>query len=386
MRTFIWLLAAFFGGMFVYYAIVSPGGISPGGASPPGNLSLFSGPVFRGADVARSAELSADELNNIDIYQRANPATVNITSVEYTQNFWLEVVPREGSGSGFLIHEDGLILTNSHVLSKDGNRVEVTMMDQTRYRARVLARDPENDLALIKVDAEQKLPYLRLGDSDALRVGQKVLAIGNPFSLGGTLTTGVVSALGRTLPSGRDYVLEDIIQTDAAINPGNSGGPLLDSHGNAIGINTAILGEGGNIGIGFAMPINRAKAMLEVYEERGEFVRPWLGFRSQFISGELARYLELPQDGGYLVVETLRGGSAAAAGLRGADRLVQVGNYRIPWGGDFITAVDGRDVTKSDVMKRVMAKKRVGDTVVLEILRGGKKENLEIRLREAPRR
>ncbi|MCW5963693.1 MAG: trypsin-like peptidase domain-containing protein [Bryobacterales bacterium] len=385
MRKFIWLLAAFLGGMFVYYAFVSPGAFAPDAAGRPGNQGLFSGHLFTPTDVARSAALSADELNNIDIYQRANPATVNITSVEYTQNFWLEVVPREGAGSGFLIHEDGLILTNSHVLSADGNRVEVTLMDQTRYRARVLARDPENDLALIKVEAGRKLPFLRLGESDELKVGQKVLAIGNPFSLGGTLTTGVVSALGRSLPSGRDTVLEDVIQTDAAINPGNSGGPLLDSHGDVIGINTAILGEGGNIGIGFAMPISRAKVMLEVYEERGEFVRPWLGFRSRFVNGELARYLELPQEGGYLVVETLRGGSAAAAGLVGANGLMQVGNYRIPWGGDYITAIDGRKVTTSDVLKRVMAKKRVGDTVVFDILRGGREQKLEIRLREAPR-
>ncbi len=385
MRKLMLLLAAFMGGMFVYYAFVSPGAFAPDPGRGPSTSGFISGPVFTANDVARSADLSADELNNIDIYQRGNPATVNITSVEYTQNFWLEVVPREGAGSGFLIHEDGLILTNSHVLSADGNRVEVTLMDQTRYRAKVLARDPENDLALIKVEAGRKLPFLRLGDSDSLKVGQKVLAIGNPFSLGGTLTTGIVSALGRSLPSGRDTVLEDVIQTDAAINPGNSGGPLLDSHGDVIGINTAIYGAGGNIGIGFAMPINRAKVMLEVYEERGEFVRPWLGFRSRFVNGELARYLELPPEGGYLVVEVLRGGSAAAGGLRGADSLMQVGNYRVPWGGDFITAVDGRNVSSSDVLKRVMAKKRVGETVVFDILRGGRTQKLEIQLREAPR-
>jgi len=383
MRKLIWLVAAFFLGMGVYYATLTPGGLLQRAGS--GSNSFFSGPVWSGPDVARSADLSADELNNIGIYERSNPATVNITSVEYTQNFWLEVVPREGAGSGFLIHQDGLILTNSHVLSADGNRVEVTLMDQKRYPARLLARDPENDLALIKIEAEQKLPFLRLGDSDAVKVGQKVLAIGNPFSLGGTLTTGVVSALGRTLPSGRENVLEDIIQTDAAINPGNSGGPLLDSHGNVIGINTAILGEGGNIGIGFAMPINRAKSMLEVYEEQGEFTRPWLGFRSRFINGELAKSLELPEEGGYLVVETIRGGSTEAAGLRGADELIRLGNYRIPWGGDFITAVDGRKINSSDVLKRVMAKKRVGDKVTFDILRDKRPMKLEVTLKGAPR-
>ncbi|MCU0227968.1 MAG: trypsin-like peptidase domain-containing protein [Bryobacterales bacterium] len=385
MRKILVLLAAFLGGMFVYYAFVSPGALAPD-AKPRLGGSLTSGPVFTANDVARSADLSADEMNNIDIYQRANPATVNITSVEYTQNFWLEVVPREGAGSGFLIHEDGLVLTNNHVLSADGSQVEVTLMDQSRYRAKVLARDPENDLALMKIEAGRKLPFLKLGDSDTLRVGQKVLAIGNPFSLGGTLTTGIVSALGRSLPSGRDTVLEDVIQTDAAINPGNSGGPLLDSHGDVIGINTAIYGAGGNIGIGFAMPISRAKAMLEVYQERGEFVRPWLGLRSHFVNPELARYLELPEDGGYLVVEAVRGGSGALAGIRGASSWLQVGNYRVPWGGDFITGVDGRPVNSSDVLKRVMAKKRVGDRVRFDILREGRKLQVDIPLREAPRR
>ncbi len=385
MRKILAVVAAFLAGMFVYFAFVSPGALAPD-AVPAGRAnSLITGPVFTANEVARSADLSADEMNNIDIYQRANPATVNITSVEFTQNFWLEVVPREGAGSGFLIHEDGLILTNNHVLSADGDRVEVTLMDQSRFRARVLARDPENDLALMKVEAGRKLPFLKLGDSDNLKVGQKVLAIGNPFSLGGTLTTGIVSALGRSLPSGRDTVLEDVIQTDAAINPGNSGGPLLDSHGDVIGINTAIYGAGGNIGIGFAMPISRAKAMLEVYQERGEFVRPWLGLRSHFVNRELARYLELPEDGGYLVVEAVRGGSAALGGMRGASSLMQLGNYRVPWGGDFITGVDGRPVSSSDVLKRVMAKKRVGDRVRFDILREGRKMQLEVQLREAPR-
>jgi S1-C subfamily serine protease len=271
------------------------------------------------------------------------------------------------------------------VISADGQRVEVSLMDQSRYRARVLARDPDNDLALLKIDARKPLPFLRLGDSDAVKVGQKVLAIGNPFSLGGTLTTGIVSAMGRTLSSGRDSVLEDIIQTDAAINPGNSGGPLLDSNGDVIGINTAILNEtGANIGIGFAMPINRAKLMLDVYRERGTFVRPWLGIRPMYVEGELAEYLELPRDGGYLLRDVFEGGSAARAGLRGADRVVRVGNYRIPVGGDFITAIDGRKVDSSDVLRRVMAKKRVGDTVAFDILRGGRAMKVQVTLREAP--
>lgn len=373
------LVLAFLAGMLVYYATSVRQGGKP-------SLPFTAGPsLWSGPDVARSAELSADELNNIDIYQRAHPATVNITSVEYTQNFWLEVVPQQGSGSGFLINEDGMILTNNHVLSADGASIDVTLMDQQRFPAEVLARDPENDLALIQIKAGKKLPFLSLGDSDNLRVGQKVLAIGNPFSLGGTLTTGIISALGRSLPSGRDRVLEDVIQTDAAINPGNSGGPLLDSHGNVIGINTAIYGQtGANIGIGFAMPIDRAKQMLDVYRERGAFVRPWLGFRSRYISGDFAGYLNYPREGGYLIVEVLRGGSAARAGLRGADRIVRIGNYRIPYGGDFVIAVDGRPTDSEDVLRRVMAKKRVGDSVAFEVIREGRRQTVQVPLLEPP--
>ena len=383
MRRILGLAVAFLAGASLYYVATSAW--NP--FRDPASAGIFgtSSPIWSEPEIARSANLGADELNNIEIYQRANPATVNVTSVEFAENFWFQVVPREGAGSGFLINADGLILTNNHVISADGQRVEVSLMDQSRYRAKVLARDTDNDLALLKIDAKKPLPFLRLGESDDVKVGQKVLAIGNPFSLGGSLSTGIVSALGRTLSSGRDSVLEDIIQTDAAINPGNSGGPLLDSNGDVIGINTAILNEtGANIGIGFAMPINRAKTMLDVYRERGVYVRPWLGIRPMFVNGELAQYLELPTEGGYLLRDVFRDGSAAFAGLRGADRVVRVGNYRIPMGGDFVTAIDGRKVDSSDVLRRVMAKKRVGDKVVFEILRGGKKQNVEVTLREAP--
>lgn len=383
MRRILGLAVAFLAGASLYYVATSAW--NP--FRDPSSVGSFgsSSQIWSGPEIARSANLGADELNNIEIYQRANPATVNVTSVEFAENFWFQVVPREGAGSGFLINAEGLILTNNHVISADGQRVEVSLMDQSRYRAKVLARDTDNDLALLKIDAKKPLPFLRLGESDDVKVGQKVLAIGNPFSLGGSLSTGIVSALGRTLSSGRDSVLEDIIQTDAAINPGNSGGPLLDSNGDVIGINTAILNEtGANIGIGFAMPINRAKTMLDVYRERGVYVRPWLGIRPMFVNGELAQYLELPTDGGYLLRDVFRGGSAALAGLRGADRVVRVGNYRIPMGGDFVTAIDGRKVDSSDVLRRVMAKKRVGDKVIFEILRGGKKQNVEVALREAP--
>src|SRR5438132_3966217 len=219
------------------------------------------GRLWSGPDVARSAGLSADELNNIDIYKMAHLATVNITSTVYRQTIFMEIYPQKDFGSGFIINADGRILTNNHVIGNP-NQVEVLLSDQSRYKARVLHQDAFNDMALLQIQPKKKLTVMHWGNSDGLHVGQKVLAIGNPFGfLEGTLTVGVVSSLGRKIRGENDQELDDMVQTDAAINPGNSGGPLLDSGGNVIGINTAILGQSGNIGIGFALPINRAKAM-----------------------------------------------------------------------------------------------------------------------------
>ena len=206
---------------------------------------------------------SSDEQNNIDIYRTSRDATVNITSIVYREGWFFQLVPEKGIGSGFIIKESGEILTNYHVVSGSAPQLTVTLADKKVYKAKILGRDPRNDLALIKIDAGRRLPYLHLGDSDGLVVGQKVLAIGNPFGLAGTLTTGIVSSLDRAIEPEEGRRMEGMIQTDAAINPGNSGGPLLDSRGNVIGINTAIYGPQGNIGLGFAMPINRAKAMLD---------------------------------------------------------------------------------------------------------------------------
>ena len=220
-----------------------------------------------------------DEQNNIDIYKSCRDATVNITSRVYKENWFLQVYPEDGTGSGFIINPEGEILTNNHVV-QGATQLTVKLADHKEYKARVLGRDPRSDLALIKIDAGKKLPALRLGESDSVVVGQKVLAIGNPFGYEGTLTTGIVSSLDRSIQTEDSRVpLEGMIQTDAAINPGNSGGPLLDSHGNVIGINTAIVGQG-NVGIGFAMPISRAKAMLDEFQKNGHISRPTLGIRT----------------------------------------------------------------------------------------------------------
>src|SRR5580693_2443056 len=238
-------------------------------------------PLWSGPSSTHATGLSSDETNNIDIYKSSHLATVNITSTVYRRTIFFEVYPSKDQGSGFLISSDGKIVTNNHVVANE-RQLEVTLSDQSRYKAQLLSRDEANDLALLQITPRTKLPSLHLGDSDALQVGQKVLAIGNPFGLEGTLTTGIVSSLGRSIQGEGGSLLEDMIQTDAAINPGNSGGPLLDSHGNVIGINTAIFGsqtaggEAGSIGIGFAMPINRAKAMVDELHRSGHISRPVL--------------------------------------------------------------------------------------------------------------
>jgi putative serine protease PepD len=224
-----------------------------------------------------------------------------------------------------------------------------------------------------------KLPSLHLGDSDALQVGQKVLAIGNPFGLEGTLTTGIVSSLGRSIRGENERTLEGLIQTDAAINPGNSGGPLLDSAGNVVGINTAILGpNGGNIGIGFAMPINRAKLMLDDFQAGRK--RPKLGVSVVPIAGDYADALRLPTQGGLLIQEVDPDSAAARAGLRGGRQEVQIGNAEVLVGGDLIMSIDGKPVERDDAISRALAAKRTGDTLELTIFRSGKTINVRVRL------
>ncbi len=342
-------------------------------------------PLWSGPAVARSAGLSSDELNNIEVYKSANSATVAITSTVFRRGWFFDVYPSRETGSGFLINEDGLILTNNHVISGRAPEIQVALADQSRYKAQVLVRDPANDLALLRIEAKQKLPWLRLGDSESVQVGQKVLAIGNPFGfLSGTLTTGVISSLGRTIRDETGRELENMFQTDAAINPGNSGGPLLDSQGSVIGVNTAIYGPGGNIGIGFAMPINRAKLMLEDYRAGRKFGRPRLGVSGVYVSGDLAEEIELPRQGGLLVYEVARGSAAHAAGIRGARQWVVIGLTEVAVGGDLIMAVDGRAIDAPDALNRALGRKRPGDTIELNIYREGRSMKLKVELGEAP--
>ncbi len=326
---------------------------------------------------------SSDEQNNIDIYKSAREATVNITSKVYRQDWFFQIYPSEGTGSGFILNPAGEILTNNHVVS-GAAQLTVTLADKKVYKARVLGTDPHNDLALIKIDADRKLPTLHLGDSDSLVVGQKVLAIGNPFGFEGTLTTGIVSSINRNIQTEQER-LEGMIQTDAAINPGNSGGPLLDSHGNVIGMNTAIYGSQGSVGIGFAMPINRAKSMLEEFQARGHVSRPVLGITEIWVSGDLAEMLNLPGKGGLLIQRVENGSPAEQAGLRGPNRSVIVGGaYQLGIGGDLIVAVEGQPVDAKDSLQRVMNRKRGGDMLGLTVYRNGRTQEIKVKLGEAP--
>jgi S1-C subfamily serine protease len=332
---------------------------------------------------AETAGFSADEQNNIGIYKNARDATVNITSVVYREDWFFRVIPAEGAGSGFIIKPTGEILTNNHVVSGTAE-LTVTLADKKVYKAKILGTDPRNDLALIRIDTGRKLPSLPLGNSDSLVVGQKVLAIGNPFRFEGTLTTGVVSSLGRTIDTEENRRLEGMIQTDAAINPGNSGGPLLDSHGTVIGINTAIYGQQGSIGIGFALPINRAKSMLEEFQQHGNISRPSLGIRTVYVAGDLAGMLDLPSQGGLLIQSVERGSAAEGAGLRGPSRMVIVGGFQLGIGGDLILAADGQNIEDNNTLPRLLNRKRGGDMLQLTIHRNGQTQKVQVKLGEAP--
>jgi S1-C subfamily serine protease len=376
MRTLFWASAILFG--FVWVTSHSNWNVKKLTAPIARTGASWSAPVA----VHGAAALTPDEQNNIDIYKAARVATVYITSTTVRRDFFYQPVASQSLGSGFLINEDGLILTNYHVVSGSA-KIQVTLPDQSQSFGQALDNDRSDDLALIKITAKKKLPFLHLGDSDRLQVGQKVLAIGNPFGLEGTLTTGVVSSIGRVISGETGQRIQGMIQTDAAINGGNSGGPLLDSSGNVIGINTAILGKT-NMGIGFALPINRAKVLLDDYRAGRVTERPRVGITTEYVAGDLAEALRLPRKGGLLVQEILNGTSEATAGLRAATQVVDIGNVELGIGGDLIVAIDNHPVDREDALVRAVSLKRVGDVVTLTIVRRGAVMNLPVKLLRPP--
>src|SRR6478672_3225354 len=332
-------------------------------------------------EAAGTEPLDSEEQNNILVYRKNIPSVVNITSKAVTFDFFYGLVPQEGQGSGFIIDKEGHILTNYHVIA-DARQVEVTLHNRKKYRATVVGTDPPHDLAVIQIKAPDLVPAI-LGDSRNLQVGQKVYAIGNPFGLAGTMTRGIVSSI-RPVREPNGAMIDEAIQTDAAINPGNSGGPLMNWHGEVIGINTMILSNANqSAGIGFAIPINTAKAVLNDLVTLGRVRRPALGIRTIPISSELADQMGLAADYGLLIVQVVPGGSAERAGLRGGTERAYLGNIPINIGGDLIVAIDGQKVEDQQDLAQVMNNHRAGDTVRMTVYRGKKKMDVTVTLGEA---
>lgn len=329
--------------------------------------------------------LTRDEENTVEIYRQLAPGVVNITSLAVSYDFFMNPIPSEAGGSGAIIDRRGHILTNHHVI-KGSQKLEVTLLDGTRWAARPVGTDPLSDLAVIKIDAPpSRLTPIEMGDSSDLRVGQKVLAIGNPFGLEQSLSTGVISSIRKNLRTG-DVEMEDVIQTDAAINPGNSGGPLIDSAGRMIGVNTAIFTpSGGNVGIGFAIPVNTAKRIVPELIAKGYVAYAWLGAEMQTLIPEFAQVLELPIQRGAMIARVVKGSPAARAGLLGATRQLVIGNMVVVTGGDIITEADGAPVTSAEELIRMIRRRRPGDSMRLTYYRRGTPRTVALELGERPR-
>jgi S1-C subfamily serine protease len=336
-----------------------------------------------GTGAARDSALTDEEAINVRVYRQASPAVANILTKATEYDFFMDPVPVEGAGSGFVIDPRGYVLTNYHVV-QEAQSIEVVLGDQSRYPAKLIGADQRNDVALVKVEPKGKhLAALALGDSSQIQVGQKVLAIGNPFGFQSTLTTGVISAIGRTVQTSQTTFIDEAIQTDAAINRGNSGGPLINSRGEAIGINSAIFTPTGTTaGIGFAIPINTAKAIAHDLMTDGRVHRAFLGIETLPVNEYLAQALDLPVQEGLLVETLTRGGPAANAGLHGGDRVALAGMRRIYIGGDVIVAVDGQRIGSQFDLNVLLNRKRPGDTVSVTVYRGGKKMDVPVKLGE----
>ncbi|WP_376791252.1 S1C family serine protease [Thermoflexus sp.] len=333
------------------------------------------------AALQTNSPLEALERQLEAIYQQVNPSVVHIR-VRSDQG----VLSRESTGSGFVYDREGHIVTNHHVVEGAASIV-VTFSDGTEAPARVVGTDPDTDLAVLRVDVPTaQLRPAVLGDSGAVQPGQLAIAIGNPFGLEGTMTLGIVSAVGRVIrPGAQPFSIPNMIQTDAPINPGNSGGPLLDSQGRVIGVNTLIFSSSGtSSGVGFAIPVNTVKRVVPALIARGRYEHPWLGISGFSVTPLAAQALGLPAEHGALILEVAPGSPAAQAGLRGGARPVTYAGQTLPLGGDLITAIDGRAVrSMEDLITYLEEERKPGDEVTLSILRDGKPQ--EVRVRLAPR-
>jgi S1-C subfamily serine protease len=382
LRRFV-LVVLLVGG-FWFVTTHLPTGLGHGGLS---HISLFGGRSGSSTLELTEAEAApaydAEEQNNIAVYKRVLPSVVNITSTTLVFNFFYGTVPQQGQGSGFVLDKSGHVLTNFHVIEGANRGIQVTLSNKKNYKATVVGSDKVHDLALLQIDAPNLQP-VTLADSSELNVGQKVYAIGNPFGLAGTMTRGIISSI-RSIRTNDGAPIEDAIQTDAAINPGNSGGPLLNSRGEVIGINTMIASNGAeqSSGIGFAIPVNTAKAVLADLTRYGRVKRPSLGIVSYAIGPEMAQQMGLAADAGVLIQKVLPGGAAERAGLRGGNQQAYVGNMPIMLGGDLIVAIDGQQMTDPQDISAVMDKHQAGDTISITILRGQRQMTLKLVLGEA---
>ena len=367
------ILAVVLAGAFFYFTTYRSGRGSPSSwLGHPGKIEI--------SEAAGNESLDAEEQNNISVYHKNISSVVNVTSKAVSFDFFYGLVPQEGQGSGFIIDKAGHILTNYHVVA-DARQIKVTLHNRKDYPATVVGTDRAHDLAVIQIKVPDLTPMV-LGDSRNLQVGQKVYAIGNPFGLSGTLTRGIVSSI-RSVQEPDGLTIDEAIQTDAAINPGNSGGPLLNWHGEVIGINTMIASNvGQSAGIGFAIPINTAKAVLNDLLTLGRVRRPSLGVRTVDISPGLADQMGLAADYGLLIVQVVPGGSAERAGLRGGSERAYLGNMPILIGGDLIVAIDGQEIQDQQDLTQIMNNHRAGDSVRVTIYRAKRKMDVTVTLGE----
>ena len=333
-----------------------------------------------------------DEINNLiatesetlslmEIFEKAEPGVVRVNTIRnQTAN------ETGGVGSGFVFDKKGHIITNAHVI-EGSTKTVVTFLDGRSYNAEIIGVDEYTDIGVIKVNADLKLLNpLSLGDSSNLDVGEPIAAIGNPFGLSGSMTSGIVSQMGRLLPSGSGYSIPDVIQTDAAINPGNSGGPLLNMRGNIVGINTAIQSTTGEFtGVGFAIPSQTVAKIVPTLISEGEYKHPWIGISGRDIDPDTANVLGLKDALGFLIITVVENSPASDAGLIGSDKMIEVDGKEYPVGGDVIVAVDGMDVRKiDDILVHLQRVKTVGDEMNLEVLRDGRTTNVTVILQERP--
>ena len=319
------------------------------------------------------------EYSLIDIFEKSEESVVQVNVLRSESD--------GGMGSGFVYSDDGYIITNQHVV-RDAQKVTVTFLDGEAYIGDVVGRDRDLDIAVVKVNPSNTyIQPIKIGDSSKLKVGEKIAAIGNPFGLSGSMTSGIVSQIGRLLPQESGYSIPDVIQTDAAINPGNSGGPLINMKGEVVGINTAIQSATGEFsGIGFAVPSNTVKKVVPILIEKGEFSHPWMGISGTDVDPELAEVRGLNSSKGFLVVSVIEGSPAEQAGLLGVTETKEVDGREFAMDGDIITLIDGKTVRKiSDILVHLQREKSIGDEMILSVNRGGEVLELTMILEERPR-